>query len=264
MAANTGERTLIPAIIPPGSACVNTVFMVGGCSVNTLVSVLCAASSLLSDLFVRTTPTSNIYLRAFNRLARLKAEGQLGGAAILRGLRLNCLTEAYADLWAECWDPAYATDSWALDRTTTPLEDVGPEWTPATPLRRDIDRRQAQVEIDALVALSLGVTADELCTVYRTQFAVLRGYDKDKYLYDANGRIVPTPILQKWRKNDHLSAEDRTHTNAAGNTYTYEPPFVAYDREADMRAAYAVFQSRLDLHAAPSKPPDQPDSTNDT
>ncbi len=56
------------------------------------------------------------------------------------------------------------------------------------------------MEIDALVALMLGVTADELCTVYRTQFAVLRGYDKDTYLYDANGRLVPNAVLAPWRK----------------------------------------------------------------
>ena len=52
----------------------------------------------------------------------------------------------------------------------------------------------------------LGVTADELCTVYRTQFAVLYGYDHNEYTYDANGRLVPNPVLRAWRsKGDRIT-----------------------------------------------------------
>ena len=39
------------------------------------------------------------------------------------------------------------------------------------------------------------------------------------------------------------SDEERTATNQAGNTYTYELPFVTLDREADMRQAYAHFET---------------------
>ena len=79
------------------------------------------------------------------------------------------------------------------------------------------DRRQAQVEIDALVALMLGLTADELCTIYRTQFAVLYGYDRNTYFYDANGRLVPNSVLTVWRKKGDGSAEEeRTATNPSG------------------------------------------------
>ena len=92
----------------------------------------------------------------------------------------------------------------------------------------------------------LGISADELCTVYRTQFAVLWGYDHGKYTFDANGRIVPNEVLQAWRKQgDRISQEDRTATNQAHWTYSYELPFTNYDREADMRHAYAAFESRL-------------------
>ncbi len=92
----------------------------------------------------------------------------------------------------------------------------------------------------------LGVSVDQLCALYRTQFAVLYGYDRRDYVYDANGRLVPNSVLKVWRaKGALLSVEERTATNQAGNTYTYKPPFSLLDREADMREAYAEFERRL-------------------
>lgn len=141
------------------------------------------------------------------------------------------------------------SDSWTGGFTHTrrrPLGEIGLEWTRDTPLRIAADRRQALVEIDALVALGLGLTADELCTVYRTQFPVLYGYDRKTYLYDNAGRLVPQEVLVKWRtRGDKLSEEERTATNPAGKTYTYELPFRFLDREADMREAYTEFERRL-------------------
>jgi hypothetical protein len=64
------------------------------------------------------------------------------------------------------------------------------------------------LEIDTLVALMLGVTADQLCTIYRTQFAVLYGYDHHSYVYDENGRLVPNEVLSVWRKKgDSLTVD---------------------------------------------------------
>ena len=163
----------------------------------------------------------------------------------LRTLRLNCLTDAYADLWSGVWEPAFAADSWAGGRirpNRPQLAAPSQTWSAGTPLRVAEDRRQALVEIDALVAVMLGVTADELCTVYRTQFPVLYGYDRNRDHYDANGRLVPAEVLKAWRaKGDKVTEQDRTATNQAGNTYTYELPFVTLDREADLRQAHAHF-----------------------
>ena len=123
---------------------------------------------------------------------------------------------------------------------------ASPDWTSDTPLRIAADRRQVLVEIDAVVALILGLTADELCTIYRTQFSVLRGYDRNSNFYDANGRLVPNSVLTVWRKKgERISEEERTATNQADNTYVYELPFQTLDREHDMRVAYAEFERRL-------------------
>lgn len=180
----------------------------------------------------------------------------------LRVLRLNCVTSAYADLWEACWAEEFLADSWAssdhilgepgavVGSERTPLAAVGPEWTRGTPLRKAADRRRVLLEIDALVALSLGITADELCTIYRTQFPVLYGYDRKDYLYDTAGRLVPTSVQQIWRKKGHndgtFTDEDLTAPHpGSGIEYTYQLPFHHLDREADLRAAYTEFEQQL-------------------
>jgi hypothetical protein len=170
-------------------------------------------------------------------------------ALITRTLRLNCVTNAYSDLWRAVYRDEFTMDVWVSgrQRANRPLlGDVGPEWTATIPLRIAEDRRQALVEIDALVALMLGVTADQLGTIYRTQFAVLYGYDHNSYVYDAKGRLVPNEVLSVWRKKgDAISGAERTATNQAERTYIYELPFTLLDREVDMRSAYAEFERRL-------------------
>uniref|UniRef100_A8M877 site-specific DNA-methyltransferase (adenine-specific) n=1 Tax=Salinispora arenicola (strain CNS-205) TaxID=391037 RepID=A8M877_SALAI len=250
MAANQGERTLIPAIIPPGAAHVDGVISAADPGRMSPTPVLQAVlGSLVSDFMTRVAPKGDIRAPAITRLPWVADEGMTHDALAVRALRLNCITESYAALWAEACTSAFNDDDWTggfEHARRTPLGRIGPEWTPETPLRIAADRRQALVEIDALVALALGLTADELCSIYRTQFAVLRGYDRNVYLYDANGRLVPNSVLTVWRrKGDRITAEERTATNQAGNTYTYELPFVTLDREADMRQAYAVFAQRL-------------------
>ncbi|OXM52013.1 Eco57I restriction-modification methylase domain-containing protein [Amycolatopsis alba] len=250
MAANTGERTLIPALVPPGSTHVHTVSTVGApnSEQESLVATAAFMSSLLADFAVRVAPKSAITGSTIGRLSYTQGEFLL--ELMLRTLRLNCVTDAYGKLWQHCFNQAFSEDSWAsgfMHAKRSNLGDVGPDWNVDTPLRIAADRRQALVEIDALVALTLGLTADELCSIYRTHFSVLYGYDRNFYHYDANGRLVPNSVLTVWRKKgDRMSEEERTATNQVGNTYTYELPFITLDREHDMRVAYAEFQRRLE------------------
>ncbi|PNL17389.1 DNA methyltransferase [Micrococcus sp. FDAARGOS_333] len=247
MAANTNERTLFPAIIPPGVAHIHAVTAVGAPAggKTQLAIVAGLLSSLIADFSVRSAPKGTIFPSTINRLPMVPLDHPLLPSLILRTLQLNCLTDAYADLWEECWDPAFAQDEAILPRYGSAV--VGKQWTAQTPLRRAEDRRNAQVEIDSLVALMLGVDVEDLCTVYRTTFAVLHGYDQDRYTYDRNGRLVPTEVLSVWKKKgERTTQEERTAVHpGSGVAYEYELPFATRDREEDFRTAYAEFQRRL-------------------
>ena len=102
-------------------------------------------------------------------------------------MRLNCLTTAYADLWADVYDDTWRDDIWACSwEGLPPLGEVGPTWERDTPLRNERARRSALVEIDALVAVWLGMDAEALIAIYRAAFPVLNRYE-DITWFDANG-----------------------------------------------------------------------------
>ena len=50
-------------------------------------------------------------------------------------------------------------------------------WSPEIPFRGAKERRDAQWEIDCIVAESLDVTRDELMMIYRTQFPVMKKHE---------------------------------------------------------------------------------------
>ena len=251
MAANTGERTFAPAIIPPEAAHVDPVFSAGLPSGKLIDLILIEgiASTILVDFQIRSRARNDIRGTDFNLLPFLHLQLNLKHGILLRALRLNCLTNAYADLWAECWDESFVTDAPILERYDE--RPIGPEWSADTPLRRAEDRRNAQAEIDVMVAMMLGVTIEDLCTIYRTQFAVLYDYDHGRgqgaYVYDANGRQVPTPVRRAWEKrqrpeyNEDMPLSECTHTHpGSGVSYVYDLPFRIRNRESDFRRIHAA------------------------
>ena len=253
MAPLTGERTLAAALVPPGSAHIDALFSAASDSEYDTTFAAAVMSTLLSDLLIRSGASINIRERAISRLPLPSVRSPLAKQITLRSLRLNCITDAYADLWTKCWDESFLTDTPILERHDECP--IGSEWTADTPLRRAEDRRNAQAEIDVMVAMMLGVPIEDLCTIYRTQFAVLYDYDHGRgqgaYVYDANGRQLPTPVRQAWEKhkrptsNEDMPLSERTHTHpGSGVSYVYDPPFRIRDRESDFRQVFSKLQER--------------------
>ncbi|ERG63196.1 hypothetical protein L332_01835 [Agrococcus pavilionensis RW1] len=249
MAANTGARTLIPAIIPPGAAHIHGISAVGSpADARSLMQAASIATSLVGDYLVRSVPRATISSSTINRLPLI--DNELLPELELRLLRLNALTEAFSDLWRMRWTEEWLASVWSggLEYANRPLMAAGPNWRRATPFRRASDRRQALLEIDAIVAVSLGLTADEICSLYRSQFSVLFDQDRRSSYFDSAGRLVSNEVLQRWRKlGDSISEEDRTAVHpGSGIAYTNELPFVTLNREADMRKAHAHFTRLLE------------------
>jgi len=232
MADSSTVRTLHAAIIPPGPTHVHSLFSVGDLPTLDLAVAAGMWASLPVDFFVKVAGKSNLKIDDVSRFPHPR-DHALVPELILRALRLNCLTTDYAPLWMELFDPSWRRDSWTRDLPAVSLGDLSADWTMSTPLRRDAERRQALVEIDALAAVMLGITAEELCAIYRTQFGVLRKYERVMQM-DANGRQVSREVLK-----DLAARGDRADLGR------YEQPFTGVDREAEMTLAHEEFTRRL-------------------
>lgn len=235
MADNAGQRTLIPALLPPGAMHVDGILSIGGPGISplNLAALAGALSTLIYDSMVRMSPKSTIRKNVIDRLPWNGNHPLIPNLAAT-ALRLNALTDAYNDLWNACAVEADFRGSPTI--TQARITGVGRSYE---------SRRNLQIQLDVITALIFDITVGELLVLYRTSFPVLRKEELATRV-DLNGRLVPNEVLKVWRqKQDAISEDERTATNASGNTYTYELPFRTLDREADMRQAYAHFEKLL-------------------
>ncbi|MEZ2224743.1 Eco57I restriction-modification methylase domain-containing protein [Microcoleus sp.] len=270
MLPSANERTLIGAIIPKNVSHTNAIrsyifskqikhqFLMFG-------SLTC---SIIYDFLLKTTGKSNLHQTLDD--FPLVYGTDFDDSIIIRFLSLSSLTNHYAELWETCYIHEFNQDTWTkndLRLNNNFFKNLTPNWQRNIALRTDYERRQALVEIDVLAAIALGLTLDELITIYRVQFPVMRQYEKDTW-YDQNGRIVFTiskglvgvGFPRKGKKGE-LGWEDikdmktgtveRTiidDTMPGGpieRTIIYQAPFDRCDREEDYHIAWEAFEKRF-------------------
>ncbi|MBS1838481.1 MAG: restriction endonuclease subunit M, partial [Actinobacteria bacterium] len=262
------ERSVQATLVPPGPAHCNTVHTYALRAESGTARLAGLTSTLPLDYLVKVSGKSDVQDELARRFP-LPKDHPLDQALLLRTLRLNCLTADYVPLWEERFDPAWATDAWTAEPDSpcgrilarVPLGDVGPTWSMATPLRRDAERRMALVELDAIAAIMLGLSAEQLCAMYRTQFAVLRKYEY-AMAFDAEGRKVCAHHQSAGYRQSQLQAQakdgerdkrwqsvwklvlaEEDEPGSVDWEGEFTPPFTRPDREAEMTAAYHHFSS---------------------
>ncbi|MYX07422.1 hypothetical protein GTW98_11475 [Streptomyces sp. SID8375] len=250
--ASDTERALYAAIVPPGGTHVDQVnsMKLGGPRGTSLVAGFWAGLPL--DYYLRTSGKGDMRVGTAATLPAPQEDHPLASSLLIRTLRLNCLTTAYADLWAELYAPKWpGYEPWAISwpNLTTKLHNVTPTWQRDTPLRTEYARRAALVEIDALVAVWLGIDADTLIAMYRARFPIMQDFDQVTW-FDAKERKIAgkhhtygfDQTKDHWIQFEAYQKDPGSAPVPAG----YTAPFYKANREREMREAHAYFQKRLD------------------
>ncbi len=281
MVGSASERTLTGAIISKDLMHTNGSRSIAFQDNTDLLSLSIYSFSLISDFFMKSTGRTNLhYTWETFPLININTE------MIVRVLSASCLTVYYKELWTEQFDENFKNDSWAkkddprLNQNF--FANLTANWQRAVALRTDYERRQALVEIDVLVAQELQLTLEELKTIYRIQFPVLKQNENETF-YDMNGRIVFTvskgligvglprkadkkathykividgetteekplgweDIINMQSGEIHRTIMDDTMPNGPiERTIIYVAPFAKCDREKDYEVAWVEFEKR--------------------
>ena len=261
MVGVSAERCLLATIIPPFSGHILTVF---GIKVkDDLFNISGSFASLVSDYFIKAVGRNHMQIPILASLPHVV--GLYSAAISVRSALLNSLNIRYSELWKREYQSDWSNDSWSKRDhrlNNNVFADLTYEWCEKVPLRSDYERRQALVEIDVLTALSLGMTLEQLQTVYRIQFPVLQSYENDTW-YDSNGRIVFTNnrglsgvgfSRTEWENGiKNAVAGTKIYRSVIDNTLPGKPiervieyiaPFDRCDREQDYELAWKFFEEK--------------------
>lgn len=263
MTGTSSERTLMTTIIPPGVAHINTINGVAFKDHKLLLTMCGLLSSIVYDVFAKSTGRTDVYYETLRNLPVLPESPYLE-CIRHRTLLLNCITCAYTEFWSELYDESFKSDAWSKEDVrlnNSIFSNSSSEWNATSFLRTEYQRRQALLEIDVLVALSMGISIKQLKTIYESQFPVLVKNEHNTY-FDQNGRVVYTTRSmgdlvykrKEWecelidapagRRFTRNIIDDTMPGGPVERTIEYVAPFDRCDREQNYETAWKFFEKK--------------------
>ena len=172
------ERSLVACIIPPKILHIHGVESIAFKQSTDLLSLAGLSFSLIYDFLIKSSGIGNCSSSTIARLPYCDISSM--GAVTERILKLNCLTYSYKEFRVNI------SSNDEPIRESTQLESyVNHAYLD------ELDRRNALIELDVLVAMVFGLELAQLIEMYRIYFPVLQE-NEDGTWYDQNGRIVWT------------------------------------------------------------------------
>lgn len=258
----SGERTLISCISPPNSAHIDTVIGIAS-DVDTITYLAGIMASLPYDFYVKIVGASDINYSLLSTFPII--DDKFTNAIKRRALLLNALNREFVVLWERVSPKLSGSDSYAIEDNRLNndcFSSFSRKWSVKSAVRDDFSRRQLLVELDVLAAMALGMTLEQLVSIYRIQFPVLQSYESDTW-YDANGRIIFTNNRSftnvgfsrfEWEKGikDAPSGQkfyrkitdDTIPGGPVERIIEYVAPFDCRDREKDYEIVWKCFEKR--------------------
>ena len=261
MFGQTGERTLVTAIMPPNAGHVHAVYEIAFEDIRNVSLFAGLTASIPLDFYIKSSGKGSGGMGVVGQIPF--PEDQYSERIALNALLLNCLTLDYQNLWARSWRDDFKMEQWSkrdsrLDNSS--FSNLTKTWSQSTPLRSDFARRQALIEIDVLTAMSLGLTLNELIDIYSNQFPVLTQYEPNTW-FDRTGRIIYSPNKsltnigvnrETWEQIRNMPngtyskniLDDTLPEGPVERTITYMAPFDRCDRIEDYRTAWEFFEKK--------------------